>query len=148
VHNVNPVADADYGDATLALYKKEAGIWVAATDVDATKTVLDWEPHYNYEIIAGSMDLPGDLIGGVTDEWYLAVIGVPDYPPQYYGQVSYISEVNLEAVQASRIVSNGHATSYMPYQLGGAPGTNKLRFVFKHPAGGQKRFQILIEHFV
>ena len=113
----------------------------------AVKTIVDWEPHYNYEIIGGYMDLPLNLLNGATDQWFLSVIGVPDLPAIYYGSVPYISEVNLEAVTSGQINSNGRAISYLPYKYGGYP-TNKLRFIIKHPAGAQERFQLYMEHFV
>lgn len=156
LHNVNPVTDHDYGDATLIFQKWDptantnAGGWIAAADDgnDATRTLVDWEPHYNYEIIGGYVDVHPSLLDGTTDAWFLSVIGVPDLPANYGGQVSYISEVNLEAVTTQKVLSDGRAVSYLPYNYGGIPHTNKLRFVFKHPIGGQKRFQLYIEHFV
>ena len=73
---------------------------------------------------------------------------MPDYPPEFYGSIDFISEVNLEAVTSSRVVSDGRAISYMPHQLGGAPHTNLLRFLLKHPIGARKRFQLYLEHYV
>ena len=149
IHNINPVTDADFGDMTLALYQPDGnGGWISATDGYATKTVIDWVPHYNYEIIGGTIDIPAILKDSTTDQWYVSAIGVPDYPPAYGGQVPYISEVNLEAATTNRVDSDGRAVSYMAYNYGGMPNTNKMRFIFKHPAGAQQRFQIYIEHFV
>lgn len=149
VHNVSPVSNQDYGDLTVHLYDANGN---AITDEQneglAVKTVFDFDPTYNYEIIGGFMDLPSDLKDGTTNEWYISAVGVPDYPPQYYGQIDFISEVNLEAVSASRVTSDGRAVSYMPYNYGGNPYTNRLRFTIKHPVGIKKRFQIYIEHFV
>jgi hypothetical protein len=151
IHNVNPVTDADYGDATMALYKKVDGAWVAATDpAEATKTVVDIEPHYNFEIIGGFVDIPSALGGGTTDAWYLSAIGVPDYGAgaPFYGSVDFVPEVNLEAVRTGRVISDGRAISYLAYNYYGYPHTNKIRFIVKHPAGEAKRFQIYLEHFV
>lgn len=148
IHNVNPLNDDDIGDLTMSLFKKANGTWVAATDIDATKTVIDWEPQYNSEMIGGTLDLPSGLAGGSTDEWFLACIGVPDYPSQYGGSLVYLTETNLEAVTRTHVDLDGRATSYMAYNFGGAPHTNRIRFIFKHPAGAQKRFQIQIDHFV
>jgi hypothetical protein len=149
MHNVDPVTDADYGDVTLTLLKLSGNDWVAATDGDATKTVIDFEPHYNYENIGGFADLPSDLFGGTTNQWFVSAIGVPAYGAgaPFYGSVPFINEVNLEAVASQRVVSNGRAISYLPYNYGGYPHTNTLRFVIKHPAGVQKRIQLYIEHF-
>jgi hypothetical protein len=149
LHNVDPVTDGDYGDAIITLKDAQGAIITDPAQLGSVvRTALDWEPHYNYEIIGGCIDLPTVLKGGTTDAWYVSAIGVPDYPPAYYGSIPFINEVNVEAVNASRVTADGRAISFMPYQLGGAPGTNKLRFIFKHPAGAQQRFQIFIEHFV
>jgi hypothetical protein len=147
VHTVNPVTDADFGDTTLSLWKKTEGVWVAATDTDAEKTVIDFDPTYSYEVIGGLIDIPNSLRGGTTDQWYVSSIGAPDYTPQYLGQVPFVSEVNIEAVTAQQVVSDGKAVSYMPYNCGGNPHTNRLRFILKHPPGAQVRFQIFIQHF-
>lgn len=150
-HNWNPVADADYGDVTYTMYSGAPGSWAVTSDPTlATKTVVDFEPHYNYEIIGGFIDIPLDLIGGTSDAWYIAAIGVPDYGAgaPFYGSVDFVPEVNLEAVSTQRVVSDGRAISYLAYNYAGYPHTNKIRFVVKHPAGLSKRFQIYIEHFV
>lgn len=149
LHNVNPVTDADYGDMTVKYYDAN-GTQVTSALLAATivKTVIDWVPAYSYEIRGGYMDIPTDVVGGVTDGWYISVIGVPDYTVQQGGSIDYISEVNIEAITTQKITSDGVAVSYLQYQAGGAPNTNKLRFIIKHPAGQQKRFQVYIEHYV
>lgn len=148
IHNMNPVTDADWGDVVMHLYDASGSLVSDPTmSGSVVKTIVDWEPHYNYEIIGGYMDIPAILKEGTTDQWFMAVIGVPDLPPQYYGSVPYISEINLESVPAQRITSNGRAISYLPYKYGGYP-TNKLRFIIKHPAGAKARFQLYMEHFV
>lgn len=148
VHNVNPVTDADFGDIVYKLYDVSGTLLTDQTlSGSAVKTVIDWEPHYSYEIIGGYMDIPTSLKDGTTNQWFLSGIGVPDLPAQMFGSVPYISEVNLEAITAQRVVSDGKAISYLPYKYAGYP-TNKLRFTIKHPAGAQNRFQFYVEHFV
>lgn len=148
VHNVSPITGSDYGDISVKLYNADGAELAPGDDVSlAVKTVLDFDPTYSYEIIGGYVDLPDDLKGGTTDQWYLAAIGVPDYPPAYFGQIDFLSEVNLEAATTTRVVSDGRAVSYLPHAYGGAPHTNRLRFILKYPPGVRKRFAIYIEHF-
>jgi len=148
-HNVNPVTGADYGDVTMRLFKADGSeITTEEDEILAVKTILDFEPHYNYEIIGGFLDIPSDLKDGVTDAWYISAVGVPDYPPEYFGQIDFISEVNIEAVTSARVTSDGRAVSFLPYNYGGMPHTNLLRFIIRHPVGVKKRFQLFIEHFV
>lgn len=157
VHSVNPLTDASYGDVTVHLYKPAEGNnagWTAATDVDATMTVIDWDPLYAYEVIGGWVDIPNDLRTSFTNQWYLSCVGLPDYA-QYGIAVDFVSEVNLEAVGEARVVSDGRATQYLsPTLVRDGNGnvvanyyTNRLRWIFKHPAGVQKRFQIFVETF-
>lgn len=145
LHNVSPITDADYGDVTVKLYDALGAL--TTNEADAVKTVVDFEPHYDYEIIGGFIDLPAELKGGATNQWYISAVGVPDYPPAYFGQVDFASEVNLEAVTNQRIISDGRAVSFMPYNYGGNPHTNLMRFTVKHPAGAQMRFACYLEHF-
>jgi hypothetical protein len=148
IHNVSPVTGLDYGDISVKVYAADGSLLGPTDDMAlATKTVLDFEPTYSYEIIGGYADLPDDLKGGTTDQWYLSAIGVPDYPPAFFGQIDFISEVNLEAASATRVVSDGRAVSYLPYNYGGALHTNRLRFILKYPPGVRKRFALYIEHF-
>ena len=138
----NPITDAEYGDVSLSLWKKVNNAWVTATDADATKTVIDWDPTYAYEIIGGWIDLPTALRDGVTDEWFIACVGVPDYAA--YGlAVDFVSDVNLEAVMSQTIVSDGRATQYLSPTIvyGTNYHTNRIRCIIKHPAGAQMRFQ-------
>lgn len=148
MHNINPVNDTDFGDALMCNYDVSGSL---VTDPEMSgsmvKTVIDWEPHYNYEVIGGYVHTPSSLMNGTTDQWYLGVIGVPDLPVQMYGSVPYISETNIEAVTTRVVESDGCAVSFLPYKFYGYP-TNKLRFIFKHPPGAQQRFQIYVRHFV
>jgi hypothetical protein len=149
LHNVNPLTDSDYGDATITLKDAQGNVVSDPDQLETVvRTVLDWEPHYNYEIISGRIDIPSDLRDGMTDLWYVSAIGVPDYPPEYYGSIPFINDVNVEAITTQQVQADGRAISYMPYCLNGIPGTNKLRFTIKHPAGVRQRFQLLIEHYV
>lgn len=147
LHNVNSVTGLPYHDVEYKLYDASGSLITdQALSGTAVKTVVDFEPHYNYEIVGGFADLPEGLRGGTTDQWFIGGVGIPDLPVEMYGSIPYISEINVEAVQISRVVSDGRATSYLPYKLYGYP-TNKIRFYIKHPAGAQERFQFYLEHF-
>lgn len=146
VHNVSPLTNTDHGDVALTMYSSVGVVTLDPTQ--ATIEHLDFMPNYNYEIIGGFIDIPTSIAGGNTNAWFISAIGVPDLPPINYGSIDFVSEVNLEAIASNgRVVSNGRAVSYLPYNYGGYP-TNKIRFIFKHPIGNQQRFQIYIEHFV
>ena len=146
----NPINCQDYGDVSVTLQKWDAeqGAMVASEPADATKTIIDWDPLYEYEIIGGWLDIPPDLLGGGTDQWYLGCIALPDYAA--YGMaIDYVSELNLEAVSSNRIRSDGRATSGLaPTVVNGINyHTNRLRWIVLHPAGVAKRMQIYLETF-
>lgn len=146
VHNNNPATNSSWDDLIMVL--KDAKGSVTTVPEEAVMTVLDWEPRYDYEMISGSIDLDTSLQGGNTDEWYVAAVGAPHYPPQYYGSIPFVSDVNLEAVPGGRVSVDGRAVQLMAYNHGGAPHTNLLRFIWKHPAGAAKRFQVHIDHYI
>lgn len=147
VHNINPVTGVSYNDTLVRCYDV-AGNLLNGNYTFCVKTVIDWEPAYNYEVVGGAVDVPASLINSATSEWFVSAVGVPDLPPEMFGSIDYISETCIEALANNRIESDGRAISYMPYRYGGIPGTNKLRFIIKHPAGQAKRFQFHIDHYV
>lgn len=146
IRNVNPVTGASWGDATVKLFDAQGA--ETQTPADAVRTQIDWEAQYSYEIIGGSIDIDPTLTGGTTNAWFISAVGVPDYPPEAYGSLPFVSEINVELISGSRFGIDGRAAQYMAYQYGGHPHTNLLRFTFKHPAGEQRRFQIHIDHYI
>lgn len=145
----NPITGQPHGDVTLTLQKWSGTTWVAATDADAERTVVDWDPLYSFEIIGGWADIPTALKDGTTDAWSLSCVAAPDYA--IYGlAVDFVSDVNLEAVMSQRVVINGRAVQYLAATIvdGVNYYTNRLRFTTRHPAGAQLRFQIAVENFV
>lgn len=138
--------DADYGDATYTMYDVTGTM--TQLGALAVKTVVDWEPVSNYEIIAGGVDVDPTIKGGTTDQYWIAAIGVPDYPAVAGGSVDYINKTNLEMFAGGNYNADGRAVSFMANQAtSGAPHTNKMRFIIWHPPGAAKRFQIYVEAF-
>jgi hypothetical protein len=145
LHNKDPNGN-DYGDCSYKMY--DSGGAETTTDILSVKTVLDWEPATNYEIIAGGIDIDPVVSGGTTDLWWIAAVGVPDYPAVYGGSIDYINETNMEMLAGGRYVADGRSISFLANQAtSGAPHTNKMRFIVKHPLGAVKRFQIYIEAY-
>jgi hypothetical protein len=136
--------DTNYEDITQKEYDADGVEITSAPYTGSVKTVLDFEPAHDYEIIGGEVSVPSDLKDGTTDAWFAACIGVPDVPEQMGGNVNFVNCVNLEAFDGILDI-DGRATTYMTYNA--TYHTNKIRFVFKHPAGVSKRFQIFLELF-
>lgn len=145
LHNVSPVTNASYGDVSYTMYSDATT--VTTDNTQAIKTILNVDPVFSYEIISGRIYIPSSLKDGSTDQWFLSGIGVPDYPANYGGSIDYISEINLEAITTGTLYADGRAVSYLMYNAGGAPHTNRLQFIIKHPIGAQSRFMICLEWY-
>lgn len=144
LHNVDPHG-VDYEDVTCKCYDDEDVEITQAPFTGAVKTVLDFEPTTYYEMIGGNIDIPTSITGGTTDLWYGACIGVPDIPENYGGCIHLLNEMNLEADRDGMIGLDGRGVLGLSYSA--QTHSNKIRFIFKHPAGESKRFQLLLEIF-
>lgn len=112
---------------------------------EATVTIIDFMPPYDYEIMSGGIYIPKSLVDGETDQWYGLLVGVPDIPQIYGGSVDFLTETNFEACPQF-ITFDGRATTLLEYHPE-MPILNKLRLLIKHPAGASKRFQLFLDTF-
>lgn len=111
-------------------------------EADAVKTVVDFEPPFDYEILGGQLLQKNPP----STDIHLAVIGVPDIPLAYGGSKKFIVGIDLAYVTSGRpFNSDGRAPKRLTYnsQL----HTNKLRFVFNHGAGVQHEVMQILEYF-
>lgn len=140
--------DNDLGFTTYKLYDaQDAEITLEANEVNAVKTVLEWAPNYDYEIIGGSFK---QSIVPVTNihAW---VIGVPDLTPAQGGSVPFADGgMNLKFTGTGAVIDfDGRASKFLPYQTPTLPDgwTNKLQFTLRHTAGVKHDLQIMLEIF-
>jgi hypothetical protein len=96
------------------------------------KTVIDFEPSYDYEVIGGNLRIEQDISN--AQDCRLWIIAVPDIPAEYGGSKEMAGGVNLRflAPQNSFEV-DGRVSKSLKYDA--VYHTNKLRFIFKHTAG-------------
>jgi len=118
---------------------------VTTDPASAVKTVLDYEPSWDYEVISGKLVTPEVIRTGTTEQWFVAVIAVPDIPAIYGGSIQFVTPVNLEVLGDGYVVSDGRAAKYLTYNA--TYHTNKIRWIFWHPTGSHPRFQIYVETF-
>lgn len=106
------------------------------------KTVLDFEPAFDYEMIGGTLRInsnPGQDIR-------LWIIGAPDIPAIYGGSKEFASGVNLKFMSADAVFEiDGRVTKYVTYNASDHRG--KLRVVLKHPAGSTVNMQVVIHAY-
>lgn len=133
--------NSDLSDITIKCYDVNGVVVTDPTNnTSIVKTVLDWEPAYDYYIVSGSAKT---LATPVTDV-RMSVIGVPDYPPAYGGTKVFIQNVNFKYLINEKIDADGRAAKALLYNSP-APHTNKLRFIFFHDAGVQMSASIWLE---
>ena len=147
----NKADGTPYGFSALKFYKTVDGADVQITgddlnqtflDSNCTKTVLDWEPNHDYELMGGQFFQKSRP----TDDVELWVVGVPDVPAAYGGSKEFISQLDLAYIDVGQgIKIDGRAPKYLTYNA--TYHTNKMRFIFRHPAGYKHEMHIVFEIF-
>lgn len=112
-------------------------------DTKCVKTVLDFEPTHNYEIIGGffkQTELP-------TSDVRFWCVGVPDVPAQYGGSKEFATgSINLKYAGLEEGISiDGRAPKYLAYSA--TYHTNKLIFILRHSTGFKHKMNIWLEYF-
>lgn len=135
--------DNDLGDISIKLYDSNGDeITTELDEPNCVKTVVDWEPSYDYELIGGMFKVKQLIVSDVR----LWIIGVPDVPAQYGGNKLFASGVNLQFVGLEEGVrADGRASKLLLYDP--VYHTNKLRLILKHSAGYQVSMHMLLELF-
>lgn len=141
-------SDGDDNYASVFYYKTVSGAFVLcdnASDVSGfcTRTVLDWEPDHDYEIIGGETR----ALQRPTSNVRVDVIGAPDIPSAYGGSKYMVIGANFRFFNDREpVIVNGRTTKFLPYNP--VYHTGKLRFVFDHDPGLGVEFLIKIEVYM
>lgn len=107
-----------------------------------TKTVIEFEPPYDYEIIGGSVQ---QLMQPSTDV-RLWVIAVPDISENNGGSKEMIGGINLKFIDPTdKVEADGRASKLMTFNA--TYHTNKLRLIIKHNAGVKHDLLLVLEMF-
>jgi len=113
-----------------------------ACDTDCVKTVLTFEPTWDYEIIGGTIK----AVSSVAQDIRIWIIAVPDVPAEYGGSKVMVQGINLKFVDPDNgITADGRASKYMAYSA--IYHTNKLQMIVRHPAGHKEELMIAFELF-
>lgn len=129
----------DLGFTSLKLYDANgAEITDAQNEASAVKTVVDWQPNHDFDIVGGQLF----QAAAPSEDVYLWVIALPGILNLKFSQ----GGVNLKLSGGGGIADfDGRASKFMPYN--GGMGTNKFRLVIKHSAGFQHELQLVLEIF-
>lgn len=120
----------------------DAEITEVQNEVNAVKTVVDFEPTYDYEVIGGQLQQHTKPTTNVR-VW---VIAVPDVAEQYGGSKEIVGGANLKFIDSTdKINADGRVSKYMTYNA--TNHTNKIRVILRHDAGIQHCAMLILEMF-
>lgn len=134
----------DLGFATMTLYDdQDVEITNQATaDTSCVKTVIDWEPSFDYEIIGGSIKMAQQT----TEDVYMYCIGVPDIPAQLGGSKEFICCVNMKFIDShASLKADGRTSKTLKYDP--VYHTNKMRLIITHNPGIKCDLLLIFEIF-
>ena len=103
------------------------------------KTVIDFEPTFDFEIIGGTLRINSNP----SQDIRLWIVGAPDIPAQFGGSKEFASGINLKFLAPdSSFDIDGRVTKFLQYN----PTTHqgKMRIILKHPPGVQVNMQLVI----
>lgn len=104
------------------------------------KTVIDFEPEYDYEVIGGFIRTINDISSDIR----LWIVAVPDISAGSGGSKEMVSGLNLNYMKPENVYFvDGRVTKFLSYNA--TYHTNKLRFILKYPAATNENVVINIE---
>ena len=100
-----------------------------------------------FSLIGRIDDLAQDIESLQLDEdiWEVHAVGLPDIPKAYGGEVEFVSNPCLKFRKGKTVNINARLNPKELKYNDPIPGTNKFRFVLKHPAGATSEFQLNFE---
>jgi len=103
------------------------------------KTVIDFEPPYDYEIVGGEIR----TLSNIDADMRLWLVAVPDTPAPV-GSKEMGGGINLRYLAPGNVWSvDGRVTKYATYDP--VYHTNKIRIIIKYPEGTNENLQIVIQ---
>jgi len=106
------------------------------------KTVIDFEPPFDYEVIGGNMRTVTDI----TSDMRMWIVAVPDIPANLGGSKEMASGINLRYLTpGNEYIVDGRVSKFLTYNA--TYHTNKLRLIIKYPAGTNEFLSTVIEMY-
>lgn len=106
------------------------------------RTVVDFEPPYDYEVIGGTLRIGTDI----AFDCRLWIIAVPDVSTNDGGSKEMAGGLNLKFLAPQQVFHvDGRVSKTLTYNA--TYHTNKLRFIFQHQAGTKTDIHINVELF-
>ena len=141
---------SDFGFVTLKFYEGALGSETLITganatdqsylDANCTKTVIDFEPTHDYDVIGGEIRIMGTL----TDDVRAWIVVVPDIPAAYGGSKELLTGgMNLKGRVEYAI--DGRVVKHLVYS--NVYHTNKIRIILRHAVGVKGNFEGCIDFY-
>jgi hypothetical protein len=103
------------------------------------KTVIDFEPPYDYEVIGGDLR----TLTPITEDVRLWLVAAPDIPAPN-GSKEMGGGINLKFLTPSNVWSvDGRVTKYATYHP--VLHTNKIRLILKYPPGVNETLTVIVQ---
>lgn len=103
------------------------------------KTVIDFEPPYDYEIIGGDIR----TLTSIASDMRLWLIAAPDIAAPT-GSKEMGGGINLKYLAPGNVWSvDGRVTKFASYNA--TYHTNKIRLILKYPAGTNENLQVIVQ---
>jgi len=136
--------DADGNDRDWISIKYYDGYDQEVTEVEfestIVKTVVDFMPPYDYEVIGGSLR----TLASIENDLRLWIIAVPDIPISFGGSKEMASGINLKFMSSGNVYDvDGRVSKMLVYDP--IYKTNKLRLLFKQPPNTREYLSVVIE---
>ena len=150
--------NADRADYILKFYKSDGTEVTTQSDIDTycVETRLTIKPDYDYEVIAGTVDIHTAIttdvrmwvVGGVID----STTNLPwEYPASsgVYHAKEFAGGINFKYIGVDqKIETDGRAAKYMSKTSTGVPfNTNQFQVIIRHPVGEKHDFMLTLEYF-
>jgi len=104
------------------------------------KTVVDFEPNFDFEIIGGALRISSNPGQDVR----LWIVAAPDIPAQYGGSKEFASGINMKFLSANNSWDiDGRVSKFVAYDSVNHSG--KIRMIIKHPAGLQVNLMFIAQ---
>jgi hypothetical protein len=106
------------------------------------RSVIDFEPSYDYEIIGGELRIDQDITS--LQDCRLYIIAVPDVPANMGGSKEMAGGINLRYLAPQNtMVVDGRVSKTLIYDP--IYHTNKIRLIFEHTAGLKVWIHVTLE---
>lgn len=140
LYSQDSAGNSRFGISVKFYNASNAEVTDPANEATVVKTVIDFEPNYDYEIIGGMLQQKSKP----TTNTRLWVLAAPDIPANYGGSKEMIGGINLAYIDPTdKVQFDGRATKYMQYNA--TDHRSKLRAIVKHDAGVQHDIMITFE---